>query len=269
MQLFFFFKTKRTLINHEFTLILTALILFGYVGCQSQTSDRLVAEAETSAFGIVSGTVFDQISNQPVPNSNVTFSDQTVITDPLGRYVLRQVPYGKHHSISVASDDYQTINLEFDLVQDYLPLNISLVRTNDVEQEIRRYFDRLSNLVANMEKVEEIEGHFSPNYVVSEDVVTQFGVGAGVIPADFTSVKPTFRKLFTNYDKIQFQFDHIKIHAHHAREASSVLQLVIVTEKGPRRKKMLIQTNAKINFEKWDGIWQTHFLQLLEVHLNP
>jgi len=78
MQLFFFFKTKRTLINHEFTLILTALILFGYVGCQSQTSDRLVAEAETSAFGIVSGTVFDQISNQPVPNSNVTFSDQTV-----------------------------------------------------------------------------------------------------------------------------------------------------------------------------------------------
>ena len=269
MQLFFFFKTKRTLINHEFTLILTALILFGYVGCQSQTSDRLVAEAETSAFGIVSGTVFDQISNQPVPNSNVTFSDQTVITDPLGRYVLRQVPYGKHHSISVVSDDYHTINLGFDLVQDYLSLDISLVRTNNVEQEIRHYFDRLSNLVANMKKVEEIEGHFSPNYVASEDVVTQFGVGAGVIPADFTSVKPTFKKLFTNYDKIQFQFDHIKIQAYHARKASSVLQLVIVTEKGPRRKKMLIQTNAKINFEKWEGIWQTHFLQLLEVHLNP
>ena len=268
MQHFFLSENSQLFTYCRSVLALIALILIATIGCEHQTNDRMIVKVKPSAFGIVSGSVADQITNQPIPNTNLTFSGQVVVTDQLGRYVLRQVPYGQKHLLFVKSADYRSIKLEFDLAQDYLPLNILLMRTNNVETEIKNYLARLSDLVAGMKDVEQIQSHFSPNYVASKDVVTQFGVGTGVIPADYILVQPTFKKLFKVYDKLLFQFDEIRIQAHHARKASARFQLNIIAEKGPRQNKMVIQTEAKIDLEKLDNLWQAHFLQLLEVHLN-
>ena len=248
--------------------ICCGLFLVWVIACQQQSTVTQEEVDKPPSFGIVSGAVSDQQTEYPIPEATITHLDQTVTTDELGRYVLRQIPYGKNLLLSIQSIDYQSLELKFDLDQDYLPLNISLIRANDVEQEVNDYLTSLSNLVAGMKEVDKIEAHFALGYIVSDDVVTQFGVGTGVIPADFAEVRPTFKKLFEVYDRLLFQFHDVKIQVDYARQASAVLSLDVISERGRRRKRQEIQVKAKIDFQKENGVWQAYFLRLFEVNIN-
>ena len=252
-------------------LTLPLIWLIACIGCgeDSPPVTDIVQPTAEPQFGAVSGIVTDAKTGNPIPGVSVTLLDQTTETEADGRYVFTQVAYAEGLSLTVTAADYEPKTQGFSLNVERLTLNVAITPLTDPGAEITEFFDTLSALIESqdMDNLDAIQSHFSPDYLASADPVTDFGVGTGVIPASFEKVIPAMSKLFEEFDGIQFQFNDIQIDVTHAQRASSRVNLNIITEQGPRPDRTEIVAECRIDFRKEETEWKAIFWQLFTVDI--
>ena len=158
-------------------------------------------------------------------------------SDVDGKYTFAEIDFSDEVTITVESLDYADKTRIVALNTEKLTVDISLKPLTNPDEEIRGLLDRFSKLIetVDIDKLEEIEGLFTEEYLASDDLVTQFfGLNTGVIPANRNAVTPVFTALFEDFNLVRFRFRDIEMDVPHPRQASATLSVDIVTEKGVR-----------------------------------
>jgi hypothetical protein len=220
--------------------------------------------------GAVSGTVTDTRTGNPIPGALVTLLDQTVATDSDGRYNFIQIPYSEGLNLTVKDADYEGKTQTFTLDVERLALRISLRLLTNPEAEIGQFLNGFSALIESTDanNIEAIQNQFSEAYRAADDPITQFGVAAGTIPADFNHVIPLVTELFEKYRTIEFQFHDIQVDVVHAREVSSRLVLDVISQKEPRLDMRRLTAECQMDFSKEESGWKIVFWQLSHVDVQ-
>ncbi len=257
----------------EKTRFLAVFLNIGIVlfGCGEDSPVSPVPPVEEPQVGVVSGTITNARTGRPVRDAIVKLSGRQWITDVEGRYRFAQVDFSDAIAISVEAVDYAVEKRIVALKTETLAVDMALAPLTDPEVEIRELLTTFSERIESLEvdKLEEIEGLFTEDYITSDDLVTRFfGRNTGVIPVNYADVVPAITALREEFNLLQYRFRDIEMDVPHPRQASARLRLDIVTEKGARSARREIAATCKLYFRKEESGWKIFFWQFLEADVR-
>ena len=236
------------------------------MGCGEDSAVTPVGPVE--AVGTVSGTITNARTGRPVRGAVVTISGRQWESDAEGKYSFAQVDFSDAITITVEALDYADETQTAALKTESLVVDISLAPLTNPEEEIRELLGTYSELIetADIDKLEEL---FTAGYLASDDLVTRFfGLNTGVIPANRNAVTPVFTALFEEFSLVQFRFRDIEMDVPHPHQASAILGVVIITEKGARSVRREIVSRCEMYFRKEESGWKIFFWQFLEADVR-
>ncbi len=110
-------------------MLLFLLVLVILIGCGT---DENVDEKDTvvpisDQTGIVSGTVIDSNTANPIVGAIVNILDSEVKTEVDGTYTLNNIPYAENLSLTIQDPRYETYNHTFTLKQERHIINAELI----------------------------------------------------------------------------------------------------------------------------------------------
>ena len=236
------------------------------MGCGEDSPVTPVGPVEV--VGTVSGTITNARTGRPVRGAVVTIPGRQWESDAEGKYSFAQVDFSGAITIMVEALDYADETRTVALNTENLTVDISLAPLTNPEEEIRELLGTFSELIetADIDKLEEL---FTAGYLASDDLVTRFfGLNTGVIPANRNAVPQTITALFEEFSLVQFRFRDIEMNVPHPRQASAILGVVIITEKGARSVRREIVSRCEMYFRKEESGWKIFFWQFLEADVR-
>ena len=241
------------------------------MGCGEDAPVPPVGPVGSPDVGMVSGTITNARTGHPVRGAVVNLLGRQWESDAGGRYSFARVDFSDAITITVEALDYAVETWTFELKEENLTVDIPLTPLTNPEEEIRNLLGTFSELIetVDLDKLEEIEGLFTEEYLASDDLVTRFfGLNTGVIPVNYDDVTPAITTLFEEFNRVQYRFHDIEMNIPHTRQASARLGLDIITEKGARSVRREILTKCEIYFRKEESNWKIFFWQLFEADIH-
>jgi hypothetical protein len=244
----------------------TIFSLLFILGCGSDSNTTPVTVQQGDIFG----TVTNNDTGAPIKGASVQIDTEIVQTDDNGKYIIKEMPLSDKYEIIVKAKEYKEYRGFVSLQQELLSFDVKLTPLQSPSTPILTALDTISKDIELLDpaKIPEIQSFFSETYVSSKDEATTFGVIAGVVPLDYSSIPATIDTIIKKYNRLSFKFANPEV-KFDGDSATVLMRFMINAEtKPPEPKLWEIVIDGKMICQKQNDVWKITFWGLIPPFLK-